>query len=121
MKTFLFKLLSTIVGLLIVFLAMETCFAAYYLVRDGKYLSVREKLASEKNTFIQGITTGQCTYRDTLLPHPYLAHVHNAHSPCITNINNVGLFGRDFPFVKKNDEFVILLTGWSVAAQMGGI
>jgi hypothetical protein len=34
-------------------------------------------------------------------------------------VNNVGLFERDFPSTRPDDQFVVLLTGGSVAAQFG--
>lgn len=37
------------------------------------------------------------------------------------SVNNVGLFGTDFPSEKRRDRFTVLLTGGSVAAQLGQI
>src|SRR5581483_6121538 len=74
-----------------------------------------------QNTFVRDITRGSdCRYVDTLFPHPYLAFVHHANPPCgDANINNVGLFNDDFPTIRRGDRFTILLTGGSVASQLG--
>jgi hypothetical protein len=40
--------------------------------------------------------------------------------PCsLPGINNIGLFGEDFPDQRRTDRYVILLTGGSVASQLG--
>jgi len=46
-RPFLYKLLAFIVGLLLTFAALELLFTVVYLVGDGGYLSVREKLETE--------------------------------------------------------------------------
>ena len=57
---------------------------------------------------------------DALFPHPYLGWVHHANEPGgLPNVNDVGLFGRDFPLAKDEKCFTILLTGGSVASQLG--
>ena len=49
------------------------------------------------------------------------AFVHHANPPCgISWDNNVGLFGPDFPVIKPADHYVVMLTGGSVAAHLGG-
>lgn len=59
-------------------------------------------------------------YVDTLFPHPYLGWVHHGNPPDgVRGVNNVGLLGRDFPAEKDDSAFVVLLTGGSVAAQLG--
>ena len=108
----------------VVFLAvlLETACAAYYRLRNHRFVSVARMLAEEQNTFIrQAKDDRNCTYLDTLFPHPYLAFVHHANPPCgIINTNNVGLFGRDFPAERDPRYFTILLTGGSVTAQLSG-
>jgi hypothetical protein len=108
----------------VVFLAvlLEGGCAAYYRLRNHTFVSVARMLAEEQNTFIrQAKDDRNCTYLDTLFPHPYLAFVHHANPPCgIINANNVGLFGRDFPAERDPRYFTILLTGGSVTAQLSG-
>ena len=65
------------------------------------------------NTWILDSPAG---YAATLMPDPYLGNRNNAK---ILAVNNVGLLGRDFPFEKDPDTFTVLLTGGSVAAQLG--
>jgi len=91
-------------------------------VRYDKYHSATELFSRQEseNNFIEEITRdkGSCRYIDTLFPHPYLGFVHHANPPCgISYVNNIGLFGEDFPSEKPSERFVILLTGGSVAAQ----
>src|SRR5260370_13517910 len=60
-------------------------------------------------------------YIDGLYRHPCVAFVHHANPPCgIPWVNNVGLFGPDFPVVKRSDYYVVMLTGGSVASYLGG-
>jgi hypothetical protein len=91
---------------------------------DGRYVSARERLAREANRFIQDVTRGNsgCQYVDSLFPHPYLGFVHHRNPPCgIPHMNNVGLYGVDFPNERLTDRFVVLITGGSVAAQFAQI
>ena len=99
---------------------LEGMATAYLLVRDGRYVPARERLQREQNAYIRVVTADKenCTYLDTLFPHPYLAFVHHENPPCgMAHVNNVGMFGTDFPLEKVSDRFVILVTGGSVAAQ----
>jgi hypothetical protein len=107
--------------LLLVGVLLEAGFAVYYRVRNRRFVSVARMLAEEQNSFIrQAKDNRNCTYLDTLFPHPYLAFVHHGNPPCGIAANNVGLFGRDFPAERDPDRFTILLTGGSVAAQLSG-
>jgi hypothetical protein len=65
---------------------------------------------------------GGDTVADNYYPHPYLAWVRNrkgekggADVPLRGRINNVGLYGRDFPLVKDPAKFTIFVSGGSVA------
>ena len=91
------------------------------IIEDGRYTPAAELFERTQNTYVRDTTKGSaCRYVDTLFPHPYLAFVHHANPPCgIPWVNNVGLFGDDFPTVKRTDRYVILLTGGSVASQLG--
>lgn len=107
--------LATVIGL-------EIVSAAYIVLREKKYVPPKELFERTGNTFIRDLTEARksCRYVDTLFPHPYVAFVHHGNPPCgIAGINNIGLFGDDFPLEKRTDRFVILLTGGSVAAQLG--
>jgi hypothetical protein len=107
--------------LLLVGVLFEAGFAVYYRVRNRSFVSVARMLAEEQNSFIREAKDSRnCTYLDTLFPHPYLAFVHHGNPPCGLAANNVGLFGRDFPAERDPDRFTILLTGGSVAAQLSG-
>jgi hypothetical protein len=120
MKRALYRLIALTVAVAAAAIAVELLANVYLLVRDRRYTSPRARLAALENTFITGITSRStgCRYVDTLYPHPYLAFVHHGNPPCgIPDINNVGLFGPDYPSDRPRDRFVVLVTGGSVAAQ----
>jgi hypothetical protein len=118
------KLVVPVLAVGIVFLLfcvlLEGIATLYLLIRDGRYVPARERLELERNAYIRVVTADKedCTYLDTLFPHPYLGFVHHGNPPCgIPHINNVGMFGADYPLERLSDRFVILVTGGSVAAQ----
>ena len=120
-KRALFAAATLVMALLVAAVAAEILANAYLLARDRRYVSPRERLATLDNTFIAGITRAEhnCRYIDTLYPHPYLAFVHHGNPPCgAPNVNNIGLFGPDYPSERPADRFVVLVTGGSVAAQL---
>ena len=124
MKNLLFNLIALALGLCLAAVIGETLAIAYLTVRDGQYISARDRFLRFKNTYIADATKGasSCRYVDTLFPHPYLGFVHHRNPPCgMASINNVGLFNDDFPLQRSADHYVILLTGGSVAAQLGQI
>ena len=48
------------------------------------------------------------------------AFVHHANPPCGQPwVNNVGLYGPDFPVIKNPNYYTVILTGGSVASQLG--
>ena len=69
---------------------------------------------------MRDLTKGtSCRYVDTLYPHPYLAFVHHGNPPCgLPNVNNIGLLNTDFPTVKRDDRYTVLVVGGSVASQL---
>jgi hypothetical protein len=124
MKNLLFSLIALVLGLCLAAVIGEALAIAYLTARDGQYISARDRFLRFKNTYIADATKGasSCRYVDTLFPHPYLGFVHHRNPPCgMASINNVGLFNDDFPLQRSADHYVILLTGGSVAAQLGQI
>jgi hypothetical protein len=123
MKRIVYRLLALTIALIVSAIAVELLANVYLFARDRRYISPRARLAALENTFIAGITSQSpgCRYIDTLYPHPYLAFVHHGNPPCgVPDINNVGLFGADYPSDRPPDRFVVLVTGGSVAAQFMG-
>ena len=120
MKRVIFRIAALVLAMIVVAIGVELLANVYLYVKDGRYISAKTRIAALGNTFTAGITsqgTG-CRYVDTLYPHPYLAFVHHGNPPCgIPEINNIGLFGPDYPSEKPADRFVVLVTGGSVAAQ----
>ena len=118
MKRFLLRATATIVAVLLLLASLEVMAIGYRYVTEGHYVSARESFASATNAFTEGLTAGRnCSYVDSIFPHPYLAFVHHGNPPCGIEINNIGLFGADFPAVHRQDRWVVLLTGGSVANQ----
>jgi hypothetical protein len=117
------RLLGNILALCLSLAVLEVGFGTYFFFRNGRrYVSASELLAQEQNTFIREAKAHEgCSYLDTLFPHPYLAFVHHGNPPCGLAVNNIGLFGADFPSEKNREVFTILLTGGSVAAQVAGL
>jgi hypothetical protein len=80
--------------LLLVGVLLEAGLAVYYRLRNHRFISVARMLAEEQNSFIRDAKDNRnCTYLDTLFPHPYVAFVHHGNPPCGIKANNVGLFG----------------------------
>lgn len=124
MRQAVLRALSVVVAIVISAVALEALSTGYLYLHDGRYTPATDQLAGLRNTFIQDVTQvgHDCRYVDTLFPHPYLGFVHHGNPPCgIKDINNIGLFGTDFPSEKSADRFVVLLTGGSVAAQFAQI
>ena len=119
MKRAAFKILAVLSALILLAVGVELLANLYLYARDGRYISARDRLAALRNTFIDELTRPRtdCRYVDTLFPHPYLGFVHHGNPPCSLPVNNIGLFGPDYPSDRPHDRFVILLTGGSVAAQ----
>jgi len=114
-----FRIAALLFGLLLVVAGIELAANVYLYLRDGRYISARQRLDALGNTFTNSVTRQRrdCRYADTLFPHPYLGFVHHANPPCGLIVNNMGLFGPDYPSDRPDDRFVVLLTGGSVASQ----
>jgi hypothetical protein len=121
MKQRIFGLISALIGIVIALGAIELTAIVWLYLEEGRYISAEELFQRTQNTYVRDLTkdTG-CRYVDTLYPHPYLAFVHHGNPPCGgANVNNIGLFNTDFPTIKRDDVFTVLLTGGSVSSQLG--
>lgn len=123
MRRVLLNAISAVVGIVVALASFEALSIAWQTSQDGSYIPATELFDRLQNTYVRDATNATgCTYADTLFPHPYLAFVHHDVPPCgLQKTNNVGLTGDEFPTVKRNDRYVVLLTGGSVAAQLGQI
>lgn len=119
--------LFTLVLLLISYGAIELFVGTYFSLRL-KQIVTPPKLA----TVLLGqewdaSSLRDCPYAETLGPHPILGYsIHTAVRENCKNldqlyVNNKGLSGPDYPYKRDNDVFVILLTGGSVADQLGRV
>ena len=119
-KLTIFKLIIFLLTPVFTLICVEILFTTYYYFRDGTYFPVQQMLAQEGGNFQRDLTQGDCNFSDTLFPHPYLGWVHHANPPCgLPNINSIGFYGQAFPWKRREDKFVVLLTGGSVASQLG--
>jgi len=123
LKRFVFTAISIVAGLVIGLASVEVLAIGWLVLKDGHYTSAPLLFERLQNTYVRNATEGSgCTYADTLFPHPYVAFVHHDQPPCgRKHVNNVGLNGEDFPTTKRRDRYVILLTGGSVAGQLGQV
>jgi hypothetical protein len=122
MKQRLFRGISILLGCVLALAAVEAMAIVWLYLEDGRYTPAAELFERTQNTYVRDATRGTaCRYVDTLYPHPYLGFVRHANPPCgLSWINNVGLTGPDFPVFKPADHYVVMLTGGSVAAYLGG-
>ena len=120
MKRRIFGLVSTLIGIVLAFALIEVAATLWITVEDGHYTPASELFDRTQNSYVRDMTRHtDCRYVDTLFPHPYVGFVHHANPPCGKPwVNNVGLFGPDFPTEKRTDRYTILLTGGSVASQL---
>jgi hypothetical protein len=119
------RIAANFIVIVLCLLAVEAGFTFYYFLSEGKLVSPQTREESRSNTFVVHMTSKRnvkCRYMDTVYPHPYLTNVHADNPPCENSefeINNIGLFGRDFPYKKETDKFRIMVSGGSVAAMFG--
>ena len=114
------KAMTLFIALIVALIGLEILSTAWLTIRDGQYVAASKRFDGFRNSYIQDITRGgNCRYVDTMFPHPYLAFVHHHDNPCgVPDANNIGLLGDDFPMVRNNDRYVVLVTGGSVASQL---
>jgi hypothetical protein len=123
MRRVVFAAISLAIGIAVALVAFEVFAIGWITLQDNRYTPATVLFDRLQNTYVRDATNAAgCTYTDTLFPHPYLAFVHHDMPPCgRTRVSNVGLTGEDFPPLKRDDRYVILLTGGSVAAQLGQV
>jgi hypothetical protein len=120
LKSTLKKLLALALVLMLGAAALEIGATLYYRIGNGAFLSNAELLSREPGDFVRKDAAQGCSYRDGLFPHPYLAWVRNANPPCgWDQISGQGLYGPDIPAQRTPGVFRVLLTGGSVAVQLG--
>jgi len=115
----------SLIFLLLFFLLELISFTLITIITKKVYpIQKVKEINSENNMFIKDLSNKQkCTYLDTLFPHPYLGYVHwnnpKCKNPTYAKVNKHGFFGPDYPSVKNENTFDILIIGGSVAAQFG--
>jgi hypothetical protein len=118
------RIVANLIVIALCLLMVEAGFTLYYYRAEGR-LTDPQTREEAHNTFVAQMgsnTNVRCRYMDTVYPHPYLTNVHVDNPPCENTkfeLNNIGLFGRDFPYKKQADAFRIMISGGSVAAMFG--
>jgi len=122
LRKFAFYLILVVFGFVATLFVGELGVTLYYIVREGEYISPGDRLAAEKNAYVE-VARAQtpskgCGYGDSLIVHPYLAYVQTAQGPCgVRYSNSKSLLGKEFPDRPRPRIGIILLAGGSVAAQ----
>ena len=120
MKQRIFSWISILVGVVLALGAIELAAIAWMYLEDGRYTPAAKLFERTQNTYLRDATRDTtCRYVDTLYPHPYVGFVHHANPPCGQAwVNNIGLYGADYPTVRNPERFTVLLSGGSVASQL---
>ena len=122
LRKFGFYLILVVFAFVATLFVGELAVTVYHVVRDGKYISPGERLAAERNAYVEvaraQTPSKSCGYGDSLIVHPYLAYVQAALGPCgVSYANSKSLIGKEFPDRPRPRTGIILVTGGSVAAQ----
>ena len=118
----LFDALTRLIGVVIGLALIEGGATVWLMIEDGHFTSATELFERMQTTFVRDTAHASCRYVDRVYPHPYVGFVHHGNGRCATaNVNNVGLLNDDFPIVKPDHRYDILLTGGSVASQLAQI
>jgi hypothetical protein len=122
LRKFVFCLILLVFAFVATLFVGELGVTVYHIVRDGKYISPGDRLAAERNAYVEvaraQTPSKSCGYGDSLIVHPYLAYVQAALGPCgVSYANSKSLIGKEFPDRPRPRTGIILVTGGSVAAQ----
>ena len=111
MKQRVFGWISVVFGIVLALAAIELAAIAWLFVEDGRYTPAAQLFERTQNTYLRDATKGTtCRYVDTLYPHPYVGFVHHANPPCGQPwVNNVGLYGPDYPTVRDPERYTVIL------------
>jgi hypothetical protein len=111
-------LLASLAMLLLTWGLLEVGSAVLLAARYEGWALPRTRLLAENNAYVEDQRSDACSYGDSLVVHPFLAHTNSALGRCgWDTVNKRSLIGRDFPDTKLARTGVILVTGGSVAAQ----
>jgi hypothetical protein len=118
-------LVGALAGVLGVLAILEAALALWYRVTGRSARAAELYLKNEPNAYIRelrALTPNGARYADALFPHPYLGWVYHGNPPSgVSSVNNIGLLGQDFPHERDPTRFTVLLTGGSVANQLGAL
>ena len=122
MRKFSFYVILVVFAFVATLFCGELAVTGYQVARDGKYIAPGERLAAERNAYVEvaraQTPSKSCGYGDSLIVHPYLAYVQTALGPCgVGYANSKSLIGKEFPDRPLPRTGIILVTGGSVAAQ----
>ena len=118
-KRRLFGFISAVIGIALSVAAVEGLAILWLMPRTAAIR--RPPSCSSQNTYVRDADAGHATAATSTrsIRIPMSAFVHHANPPCgLPRVNNVGLFGPDFPTVQAADRYIVMLTGGSVASQL---
>ena len=97
-------------------IALLECVAiAGLTLRDARFVPASTRFTEARGAALPSA----CTPLESLFPHPYLAYVLYDDRRCRAgHVSNVGTIGADVPIARSDEQFVILLTGGSMAAEL---
>lgn len=120
------KITFYLLSFILLYAVLEFFLFAIISVKYKKNLSPTEYLDLLSNhnwrkNYVQNCNETATSYLNTLGPHPYLGYTmwNSGNLNCAKFGNNENFSGPDFPKFKDEKLFTILLTGGSVADQLG--
>lgn len=110
--------IAAVFGVALTFGLLELGASLYLWAETGRLVLPATRLLDERNAYVEAVATEACSYGDSILVHPYLAHVQTGRGRCgAAYANSKSLIGKEYPDVPPVGTGVILVTGGSVAAQ----
>ena len=106
---------TVVFSMMLTLVLCELLMISYRYFSEGRFISVQERLQADSSAGIFSVEKKGCQFVDTIYPHPYLGYVAKPHGLC-QEVRRFGLLGSsDVPYKRSEEDFVVLLTGGSVA------
>lgn len=117
-RRFLLSIIGGIFALSAALLFGEVLAITYLYIQEGQIILPSDRLIAQRNAYVEGVRTKDCTYGASVIVHPFLANVQSNRGPCgVPYANDHSFIGKEFPDRRVPRTGVILVTGGSVAAQ----
>ncbi len=125
MKAFFTRFYLLIFAIFFALAVAESLAVIGYWIQDQKIVSLGEKLKSEQGFFLDNQNAFQAARGKLKInspprfPHPYLGHTLHAIPPDALPVNSSGFHGSEFPLFRTPGVFQLMVSGGSVAEQLG--